>query len=447
MERKTMGAFLAALRKANGMTQQEVADKLNISNKTVSKWERDEGYPEIMMLPAIAELYSVTVDEILRGEKSAGISVTENKKAKSEERMKYLIEKASVKLTNSSIISIVLGVVSLVLAYTINDIVYGYNVLWVGYVIILLLIASSITVSLISFNNYTSALYYEDIVDTQAVETTTKKTIKYVTIVSFLASVSLLGLLLNIIFDGPSMLFAALPATAVAGGLVAYKIRSVLHKKFKITESELSPEQKQHRKKHIKVTSIIIAVIIITSIAAPFVSAALDSAFPCTFCFADAVGYQYADIQKAESEYYKLKDYVTDYRCLYYLLDEEYNEDTGKYVLYLQELNYVFNQGKNSYELSAVAVQTDDKEFEFDSHKEAQEFKDKNVYSEDSPMGELQKSIKFDDSTLTVSFRPNRDYIAQTFDILPVFLISGSCVCIIVFIISVVIYYKKNKNQ
>ena len=54
MERKTIGAFLSALRKANGMTQQEVADKLNVSNKTVSKWERDEGYPEIMMLPAIA---------------------------------------------------------------------------------------------------------------------------------------------------------------------------------------------------------------------------------------------------------------------------------------------------------------------------------------------------------------------------------------------------------
>ena len=38
MEKKTMGSFLAALRKAKGMTQQEVADRLNVSNKTVSKW-------------------------------------------------------------------------------------------------------------------------------------------------------------------------------------------------------------------------------------------------------------------------------------------------------------------------------------------------------------------------------------------------------------------------
>ena len=34
------------------MTQQEVADRLNVSNKTISKWERDDGYPEITIIPA-----------------------------------------------------------------------------------------------------------------------------------------------------------------------------------------------------------------------------------------------------------------------------------------------------------------------------------------------------------------------------------------------------------
>ncbi|HHW74983.1 MAG TPA: helix-turn-helix transcriptional regulator, partial [Firmicutes bacterium] len=67
MEKKTMGAFIAALRKAGGMTQQEVADRLSVSNKTISKWERDEGYPEITIIPALAELFDVTSDEILRG--------------------------------------------------------------------------------------------------------------------------------------------------------------------------------------------------------------------------------------------------------------------------------------------------------------------------------------------------------------------------------------------
>ena len=69
MERKTTGSFLSALRKANGMTQQEVADKLNVSNKTVSKWESGNGYPEITQFPVLAEIFGVTVDYLITGER------------------------------------------------------------------------------------------------------------------------------------------------------------------------------------------------------------------------------------------------------------------------------------------------------------------------------------------------------------------------------------------
>ena len=48
--------FFAALRKANGLTQQDVADRLNVSNKAVSRWERDECAPDISLIPAIAEM-------------------------------------------------------------------------------------------------------------------------------------------------------------------------------------------------------------------------------------------------------------------------------------------------------------------------------------------------------------------------------------------------------
>ena len=57
MDKKSMGTFLTDLRKEKGLTQQEVAEKLNVSNKTISKWERDEGYPEITMLLEIAKFY------------------------------------------------------------------------------------------------------------------------------------------------------------------------------------------------------------------------------------------------------------------------------------------------------------------------------------------------------------------------------------------------------
>lgn len=60
---------MSVLRKSKGYTQQEVADILGVSNKTVSSWECGGSCPDISMLPAIAELYGVTCDELLRGER------------------------------------------------------------------------------------------------------------------------------------------------------------------------------------------------------------------------------------------------------------------------------------------------------------------------------------------------------------------------------------------
>ena len=82
MERRTIGAFLAVLRKANGLTQQQVADRLNVSNKTVSKWERDESLPDITLIPALAEMFHVTSDEILRGQRMEPAERTEKEQEK-----------------------------------------------------------------------------------------------------------------------------------------------------------------------------------------------------------------------------------------------------------------------------------------------------------------------------------------------------------------------------
>ena len=71
MEKKTIGCFIAALRKANGMTQKDLAEKLNVSDKTVSRWERDDGAPDLAAIPVIAEIFDVTCDELLRGERKS----------------------------------------------------------------------------------------------------------------------------------------------------------------------------------------------------------------------------------------------------------------------------------------------------------------------------------------------------------------------------------------
>lgn len=69
METRTIGKFIATLRKASGMTQKELAEKLNVSDKSVSRWERDEGAPDLSLIPVIAEVFGVTCDELLRGER------------------------------------------------------------------------------------------------------------------------------------------------------------------------------------------------------------------------------------------------------------------------------------------------------------------------------------------------------------------------------------------
>lgn len=64
-----MGSFLSALRKAKGLCQMELAERLNVSDKTVSRWERGKGSPDLCLIPVLADIFEVTSDELLRGER------------------------------------------------------------------------------------------------------------------------------------------------------------------------------------------------------------------------------------------------------------------------------------------------------------------------------------------------------------------------------------------
>lgn len=67
MNEHSIGKTIATLRKAKGWTQVELAKKLNVSDKTVSKWESESGYPEISQLPAMAALFHVSLDYLMTG--------------------------------------------------------------------------------------------------------------------------------------------------------------------------------------------------------------------------------------------------------------------------------------------------------------------------------------------------------------------------------------------
>ena len=82
MSEHSIGKTIASLRKSKGWTQVELAEKLNVSDKAVSKWESEAGFPEISQLPALANLFGVTVDYIMTG-KTAEKERILNSKAKS----------------------------------------------------------------------------------------------------------------------------------------------------------------------------------------------------------------------------------------------------------------------------------------------------------------------------------------------------------------------------
>lgn len=135
MEKKTMGGFIAALRKANGMTQKDLAEKLNVSDKTVSRWERDDGAPDLSVIPAIAEVFDVTCDELLRGERKSPTDRAEmtdctDTSPKGEKQRQRLLKSTLTKYKNLTYIVkgiIVTGLlVALICNFAFNRAILGF---------------------------------------------------------------------------------------------------------------------------------------------------------------------------------------------------------------------------------------------------------------------------------------------------------------------------------
>ncbi len=68
MDCSKVGNLICSLRKEKGMTQRQLADAMNISDKTISKWERGLGCPDVSLLPELSSLLGVDIEKILSGE-------------------------------------------------------------------------------------------------------------------------------------------------------------------------------------------------------------------------------------------------------------------------------------------------------------------------------------------------------------------------------------------
>ena len=114
MDLQKIGDFIASRRKEKGLTQKELADKLYISDKTVSKWERGNGLCDVTLMEPLCRELNITINELLSGEK---IEETEYKKHAEENMLSLAAERKQSK--RNIIFSIILGFVILLSSLTI----------------------------------------------------------------------------------------------------------------------------------------------------------------------------------------------------------------------------------------------------------------------------------------------------------------------------------------
>ena len=117
MDNVLIGRFIADLREQRGMTQQELADILGLSNKTISKWESGMGSPDISNLSPLADALGITVDELLKAEKRKEASKVNASTDEKAERERQKFQRAIILL--AACMGAVLGILA-------------YNFGWLG---------------------------------------------------------------------------------------------------------------------------------------------------------------------------------------------------------------------------------------------------------------------------------------------------------------------------
>lgn len=104
MTNKPMGDIISALRRENGLTQKELADRLNITDKAVSKWERNVAYPDTATIPKLAEILGVSVEELMTAK-----AVPAPAHKKTEETLGLILRAVAVAMGVAVVVTSLLG--------------------------------------------------------------------------------------------------------------------------------------------------------------------------------------------------------------------------------------------------------------------------------------------------------------------------------------------------
>lgn len=344
MEKKSIGSFIAALRKSQGMTQQEVADCLNVSNKTISKWERDDGYPEITMIPAIAELFNVTSDEILRGERVVkDENVPDKSSPKAEKQVRFLLSQADTRFKNMSFLAYALIFIGLNCMFTISYAAYRPVI---GFGVMLALVAAGAIIELMAANAMYSVYRNNELVEEESAVYASGMQLLYkyafaslvMAVFAVVLSLPLVAIrhthyLDSVIRFGEYLtvlpwLILISAVLCIIGNIVA---RNML--KAALPKEEISEEQIQKLKSLGKKTVIITVILLIVTIGAQVTANYLASA---------PVGRQFASLEDMEEFAELARQYEMDkmeaYANGYVILHSNQPIPGYTKVFYIQEM-------------------------------------------------------------------------------------------------------------
>lgn len=145
MDQIKIGGFIAEERKRKGYTQKILSEKLGISDKTISKWERGNGFPEVSLLIPLCSELDITVNELLSGERVS----EEQYRKKAEENMVNLVKEAQEnkkKIILSVMVGIltILATVPLFMVARMFDIRTGVRITFIAIGIVVLIIGIAV---------------------------------------------------------------------------------------------------------------------------------------------------------------------------------------------------------------------------------------------------------------------------------------------------------------
>lgn len=131
MNQKKIGLFLKTLRKEKGLTQEQLAEHFQISNRTISRWETGSNMPDLSMLVELADFYGLDISEIIDGERKNENMTKEEKEslllvADYAENEKNLLLKRLCVISIVGLIAFVIGVIMITIGDDNNLPVFDY---------------------------------------------------------------------------------------------------------------------------------------------------------------------------------------------------------------------------------------------------------------------------------------------------------------------------------